>query len=827
MRPEDNRAVSRDPRLSPYRARQQNVPDVTLTPPTTPNANRLRSLAARIILTFNIKLFTTPVITRFLSIYRASQRALHPEPDTESGHGGETGEDYSGSPSFSSDGEAQFHPCAPVSPISSPTRVVLERCPTPSVAGMEVEARYSNTDSYRHIKASYKRLISPEPRHMSLTSCNWGSCAISFSCSIALEYIKIDTLLSAFTYFKTFQESTPSLTLILDLNQAALQCNGSQQPIANNSLILIPIASHYFSSSPCLDILQAAAEAAGLDGDDNSVFSIDSPEDLDTDYDPDAPEDLGTDYDPDAPYDPESPPFPISKPNRKLLDIPDMPKTKSKGQGDESPPKASRNQGNMILGIKRYVIRHLTIPSLVNIKNYYLSVTIEPPAEDFLDMSGVQEEDDLDNTLQGRITTTFRHHPIAHTGNYNSGLPTPPGDASMNSETGEQADTPRGGETPSQEHYENRQSTPNTEPPQSNTQEKESEGGSDSEGDEEEDSDGEEGVDAKTKAERDLQSDLGKVREAVSMAGGLNSRKPDFEKQKEREGQHVEIVEQWMDFTDETFDELPERPEESTLRRISLQELLPPATSAPVPLDLELDGEELAFVANQRIEFLVLMRKDGDSKSSWGFPCEAQLLKMYNHVRNAADHDLIMDVCLWCRVDQATGIASIMLSTIHLPLFKKIRHEIRIYSGFPGFRCETYSKITFMQKYGVTLYIPKEVAGMNDKRLFKTLFRKYRHLNVRFLILTRTTFTRDHPDKPPHKRSRIGDTILLLDGPALYEVLKNEPEDRKYFLNDGFSVTLKGGIRSTGPTALFASSFASQVISGLPAETMKQAENRV
>ena len=309
------------------------------------------------------------------------------------------------------------------------------------------------------------------------------------------------------------------------------------------------------------------------------------------------------------------------------------------------------------------------------------------------------------------------------------------------------------------------------------------------------------------------------------MAGGLNSRKTDFEKQKEREGQHVEIVEQWMDFTNETFEELPERPDESTLRRISLQELLPPATSAPVPLDMELDGEELTFVAYQRIEFLVIMRKEGDTKSSWGFPCEAQLLKLYNHVRNAADHDQIMDVCLWCRVDGATGIASIMLSTVHLPLFKHIRHEIRIFDGFPGFRCETYSKITFMQKYGVTLYIPKEVAGMNDKRLFKTLFRKYRYLNVRFLILTRTTFTKDHPDKPPHKRSRIGDTILLLDGPALYEVLKSEPEDKKYFLNDGFSVTLRGGIRSTGPTSLFASSFASQVISGLLAETMRQAEN--
>ena len=372
--------------------------------------------------------------------------------------------------------------------------------------------------------------------------------------------------------------------------------------------------------------------------------------------------------------------------------------------------------------------------------------------------------------------------------------------------------------------YGPRQSTPNQDIPRSSHPEdesdKESEGSSSSESNDDEEEDDE--MDAEAIAQRDLQNDMSKVREAVSMAGGLASNKPDFEKQKEREGQHVEVVEEWIDLTEETFDDLPERPAESTLRRITLKELLPPATSVPVPLDMELDGEELSFVANQRIEFLVLMRRDGDAKSSWGFPSESQLLKLYNHVRDAADHDMIMDVCLWCRVDPKTSIASIMLLTIHLPLFKRIRHEIRIYAGFPGFKCETYSKITFMQKYGVTLYVPKEVAGMNEKRLFKTLFRKYRHLNVRFLILTRTTFTKDHPDK----RSRIGNRILLLDGPALYEVLKTEPEDKKYFLNDGFSVTLRGGIRSTGPTSLFASSFASQVISGLPNETMRQAENR-
>ena len=86
-------------------------------------------------------------------------------------------------------------------------------------------------------------------------------------------------------------------------------------------------------------------------------------------------------------------------------------------------------------------------------------------------------------------------------------------------------------------------------------------------------------MDAKSIAQRDLQNDLSKVREAVSLAGGLASNKPDFEKQKDHEGQHVEVVEEWVDLTEETFDDLPERPAESTLRRISLKELLPPATT--------------------------------------------------------------------------------------------------------------------------------------------------------------------------------------------------------------------------------------------------------
>ena len=263
-----------------------------------------------------------------------------------------------------------------------------------------------------------------------------------------------------------------------------------------------------------------------------------------------------------------------------------MPKSKNnhRGPGETSPPKTPRTQG--IHGYSRIDLtpKNYSRPTYLhlNIINY----TLAPNKEDLLNMSGVQDGDETLNSSD-----------------FNSTLQ---GDAPMNSEGHAKDADGNGGWTPDPELFEQRQSTPNQETPRSNTQEQ----GSDDESSSEDDDDEEnvEDGDEASQVERDLQSDLGKVREAVSLAGGLNSRKPDFEKQKEREGQHVEIVEQWMDFTNDTFDDLSERPDESTLRRISLKELLPPATSIPVPLDMEIDGEELTFVANQRIEFLVIMR---------------------------------------------------------------------------------------------------------------------------------------------------------------------------------------------------------------------------
>ena len=86
-----------------------------------------------------------------------------------------------------------------------------------------------------------------------------------------------------------------------------------------------------------------------------------------------------------------------------------------------------------------------------------------------------------------------------------------------------------------------------------------------------------------------------------------------------------------------------------------------------------------------------------------------------------------------------------------------------------------------------------------------------------------STFTDNPPNHPPGKRSRIGDTIVLLDGQALYDSLRDFPEDFKFFVNDGFSVTLRGGPRGSDTGVQLSSQFRQSVIVSSAAEALKVA----
>ena len=164
-----------------------------------------------------------------------------------------------------------------------------------------------------------------------------------------------------------------------------------------------------------------------------------------------------------------------------------------------------------------------------------------------------------------------------------------------------------------------------------------------------------------------------------------------------------------------------------------------------------------------------------------------------------------------------SNIASMMLSTINLPLMEQVRHAIRIYTGVAGHKFESYAKSSFVKKYGITMYLPANQAGFKDTRILRTLAYKYPALRCKMRIIHKSTFLSDPPNHPPGKRSRIGDSILLLDGEELNERLASFPEDFRFFINDGFSVTLKGGFRGEDTGVQLSKQFRSSVIIGAAA----------
>ena len=121
------------------------------------------------------------------------------------------------------------------------------------------------------------------------------------------------------------------------------------------------------------------------------------------------------------------------------------------------------------------------------------------------------------------------------------------------------------------------------------------------------------------------------------------------------------------------------------------------------------------------------------------------------------------------------------------------------------------------------MYITANQAGLKDARIFCTIAFKYPALRYKMRIIHKSTFLTDPPNHPPGKRSRIGDSILLLDGEELNERIAQFPEDFKFFINDGFSVTLRGGIRGEDTGIQLSSQFRQSVIIGAAAEATNMA----
>ena len=292
---------------------------------------------------------------------------------------------------------------------------------------------------------------------------------------------------------------------------------------------------------------------------------------------------------------------------------------------------------------------------------------------------------------------------------------------------------------------------------------------------------------------------------------------------KPRLGQDLEVLNEVLDIGDQVM--APERPDEQSLYKLTSKDLLPPSTTTPVPIEYEHSPSDFDFVQERRIEFLIMMKPKTVPSTAVLFLTTDQLQALFDHVRNTIDDIQIMDTVLWTRVEDKTKISSIMLSTVNYPLFNAVRHQIRAYQGIDNYRVETYEKAEFVKKYGLTMYIPRDNANLCPAKLVRALMFKYPELYTKDItILSRATFTSDPPDMDPTKRSRIGDRILLFDSPSLAEKLRPFPEDKKFYLNRGFSVTIKGGHRGNAATDTFAHSVMSTIMKSAAGEAMSNAQ---
>ena len=274
----------------------------------------------------------------------------------------------------------------------------------------------------------------------------------------------------------------------------------------------------------------------------------------------------------------------------------------------------------------------------------------------------------------------------------------------------------------------------------------------------------------------DVRKDLTGVNCAVVAARNLA---PQQVPTKARKGQSMDVVDKDI----VVGDPLPERPAENTLEKITMEALLPPPTTQPIALDGGNDPKEQSYVKEQSIEFLLLQKADTPN-ATWNFPTNEVMQKVFDHVRHVCDHNLILEVCQWFRVEKHTGIATIMLNTVNLPLFKEVRLQIRLYTGHAGFRLEIYSKSLFVQRYGITMYVQRENANLPAHRLLRSLFWKTPELKVDVVrFICKSVFTSNPPDHPIGRRSRMGDAIYLFASPAMEEKLKTFPDDHRFAMS--------------------------------------------
>ena len=266
--------------------------------------------------------------------------------------------------------------------------------------------------------------------------------------------------------------------------------------------------------------------------------------------------------------------------------------------------------------------------------------------------------------------------------------------------------------------------------------------------------------------------DVARVRDLVQRAGGLHHSKPlhPSAPPPKKMGMEIKVVNITMDEDAIPEPELkPDRPEESTLRRISRAELMPPPLTVPDDIIVDISAP-LDLVKEQNIVFIVAMIDKDNPQGNLQTPNEETLEMLFDGIReNNCEMEDISDVAVSARLDRDSKLATITLNTINMRVFEHLRKEIREFSAVEGFTFETYSKLDYMSACGLTTYIPKSHKCYLPRAFMRFLFEKYPDLCSSYAIPFFHVFTEDHSNKIPGKRSRIGDSIVLLTGETLMD----------------------------------------------------------
>ena len=225
------------------------------------------------------------------------------------------------------------------------------------------------------------------------------------------------------------------------------------------------------------------------------------------------------------------------------------------------------------------------------------------------------------------------------------------------------------------------------------------------------------------------------------------------------------------------------------------------------------------------------MRDNQDVNAPWAFPNYEMMEDLYDSIMSelVIDEPNVFDVAITYGVDKSSGMASITLYTLNMPVFNLVRQAIRSYTGKEGYTFESYSKIAFMKQNALTIYVPRKYKWAVYIPLMRKLFDNYHSLISDYQHLYTMTFTADRDDRQPGQRSRIGDKIIVLGGNDLMTKIQAFPENFVFHIMERWKITIRGGQRVgdqltpeelelVRASASFSKDFSEQLISGMAKE---------